>query len=427
MNRALMAVALLVVAGAAACRPGEPGQRPGPARPGAETGALPGREPVVRIGIVIDSETAQVGARGSHSLAIAGGRTLAQGGAAETWMVRAGTAGLEASSASGQQIGPVDGIIRVRADDGVIMIGDRPYRGDVLIQARGGGRLTAINVLDLEAYLLGVVPREIGRLPARDIEAIKAQAVAARTYAVGNLGGRARLGFDFYATVQDQVYGGVLDEDTVVTRAVRETAGRILTYRGQPILAYYSSTCGGRTANIEDAWPWRSPLPYLRSVSDRIPGTEEDYCGFSNRYRWTATWTRAQLLAVLGRTLVAHKRAESPVRRIESVAIAERSRSGTVSVDVHADGQAHRLRADSLRWVLRPESADGAILNSARLHTVEATVHEGGVEGLEVHGAGWGHAVGMCQVGAIGRARAGQRYEEILQAYYTDTQITRLY
>ena len=90
---------------------------------------------------------------------------------------------------------------------------------------------------------------------------------------------------------------------------MRETDGEILTYNGAPILAYYSSTCGGQTAAIEDSWTNRQPLPYLRSVSDRIPGTDEYYCSTSNRFNWTTRWTRAQLLDVLGETLRAHTRA----------------------------------------------------------------------------------------------------------------------
>ncbi|HEX2168209.1 MAG TPA: SpoIID/LytB domain-containing protein, partial [Longimicrobiales bacterium] len=281
--------------------------------------------------------------------------------------------------------------------------------------------------VDLEQYLLGVVPREIGRLPAHMIEAMKAQAVAARTYAIGNLGGRESLGFDFYATVMDQVYGGVEDEDSIVSRAVRETAGEILTYNGTPILAYYSSTCGGRTAAIEDSWPHRQPLPYLRSVSDRIPGTDEFYCSTSNRFTWNTSWTRAGLLEVLSQTLRAHTRgAVQAVSRVDDVRIVDRNESGRATVQLTADGRDYTLRADSIRWVLQPEPGP-AILNSSLLHDMEAETGPDGVESLEVHGGGWGHAIGMCQVGAMGRARAGQSYSEILRAYYTGVELRRLY
>ena len=89
------------------------------------------------------------------------------------------------------------------------------------------------------------------------------------------------------------------------------------------------------------------------------------------------------------------------------------------------DGHEHRIRADSIRWTLRP-TASGS-LNSSKLMEVNATKTDGQVSRLEVRGGGWGHGVGMCQVGAINRAKAGQSYRDILGAYYTDVQITRLY
>jgi stage II sporulation protein D len=272
------------------------------------------------------------------------------------------------------------------------------------------------------------VPREIGRLPANMIEAMKAQAVAARTYAVGNLAARESQGFDFYATVQDQVYGGIADEDSIVSRAVRETRGEILTHDGLPILAYYSSTCGGTTAAIEESWPWRAPLPYLKSVSDRVPGTDQYYCSTSNRFNWTTRWTRDQLLAVLGETLRLHTNGGvRSVRRVDDVRMTDRNSSDRVTVQLTADGTTYTLRADSVRWVLRPQPT-GGILNSSKLAFLEASQgSDGAVQQLEVRGGGWGHAIGMCQVGAMGRARAGHTHEQILRAYYTGVELQRLY
>jgi stage II sporulation protein D len=171
------------------------------------------------------------------------------------------------------------------------MIGERPYRGTVLLQATANGRLTAVNLVDMEGYLLGVVPREIGRVDEDLLEAAKAQAIAARTYAIAHLGRREALGFDVYATVQDQVYGGVIDEHEPVSRAVRETRGEILVYDGRPIEAYYHSTCAGQTAAIEEVWN-DSPRPYLRSVVDVNPETGVAFDHFSNRFRMDATVER---------------------------------------------------------------------------------------------------------------------------------------
>jgi stage II sporulation protein D len=424
MRRAL---SVLLAAGAlASCRAGEPVVSAPPRPPGP---GLPRAQPMVRVGITVDSAAAVVGSSTDFAIRTQNNEVLARGRAGETWTFSAGADGAISGRGPSGATQPRPGPLRIVPEQpGGVTIGGRSYRGEALIISRAASQVTAVNVVELEAYLLGVVPREIGKLPAAMIEAMKAQAVAARTYAIGNLASRESLGFDFYATVQDQVYGGVTDEDTIVSRAVRETRGEILTHGGVPIIAYYSSTCGGTTAAIEQSWPWRAPLPYLRSVSDRIPGTNDYYCSTSNRFNWTTRWTREQLLAVLGETLRVHTRGSvTSVRRIDDVAITDRNASERVTVRLTADGTTYTLRADSVRWVLKPQPT-GGILNSSKLAALDATRgSDGAVEALEARGGGWGHAIGMCQVGAMGRARAGQTHAQILRAYYTDVELTRLY
>lgn len=420
MSRAARALVLTTLL-AAACRPGEPtGPAPSP-------GGLPSREPVVRVGVIVDSATVGVSSSARFTILESSGDVVARGEPGEVFVVRNSGGVLRGQSDRGGQFSGSAQTLRVRAENDTVRLGARPYRGEALVRIADSG-VTAINVLELEAYLLGVVPREIGRRPASEIDAMKAQAVAARTYAVGNMNGRSNLGFDFYATVQDQVYGGASDEDSIVSRAVHETRGEILTHNGRPILAYYSSTCGGRTASIEESWAGRAPLPYLRSVSDRVPGTDQHYCDTSSRFRWQNDWTREELVQVLGETLRAHTRgAVQSVQRVNDVRIVDRNASERVTIDVTADGQTYRVRMDSLRWVLRTEPG-GPILNSSMLLDLEATTGDDGtVEHLHVEGGGWGHAIGMCQVGAMGRARAGQSYREILAAYYTGARLERLY
>jgi stage II sporulation protein D len=265
--------AVLAIAALASCRPGEP-VAPAPPTPRPPVTGLPRAEPTVRIGITVDSAAALVGARTDFTIRAPGNEVIARGRAGETWTFSAGADGRISGRGPSGVTQPRAGPLRVTPEQaGGLIIGARPYRGEALIISRAAGQVTAVNLIELEAYLLGVVPREIGRLPAAMIEAMKAQAVAARTYAIGNLASRASLGFDFYATVQDQVYGGLTDEDTIVSRAVRETRGEILTHGGVPILAYYSSTCGGVTAAIEESWPWRAPLPYQRSKTHPKPPT----------------------------------------------------------------------------------------------------------------------------------------------------------
>lgn len=146
----------------------------------------------------------------------------------------------------------------------------KPYRGriEVFVNSRGG--LTVVNAVSLEDYLLGVVPNELG-LPA--IEAQKAQAVAARTYAVANINGFGSQGFDLLPTVRSQVYRGFSSESKMGTQAVVETRGIVATYQGKPINAYYTSTCGGRTENSENIFDKYEP--YLRGVECSLEGRQQ--------------------------------------------------------------------------------------------------------------------------------------------------------
>jgi stage II sporulation protein D len=347
----------------------------------------------------------------------------------ENWTFTAAGETVIATSPTGNSvsIAPTPAKLQPNAN-GLVKIGDKSYRGEMILRRAGNDRITLINVLDMERYLIGVVPFEIGR-PAGALEAIKAQAIAARTYAIGGMGSRNALGFDFYATVADQVYGGVTGEDTMVSRAVRETRGEIITYQGEPIIAYYSSTCGGRTAAVPEVWPWRNGRPYLKSRSDMMPDGQTAYCQSSNRFRWNVSWTGDSLRHVLQQTL--GTRAGNPsfrINRIDDVRITGTTESGRAeAVNILADGVTHRIPADSIRWILRPDL--NRSLNSSLLLELHALAPNEGeaVSRLEVSGGGWGHGVGMCQVGAIGRARAGQNYRDILQAYYTDVEIKRLY
>jgi stage II sporulation protein D len=376
--------------------------------------------PSVRVGIAVDTPQVTVAATAGFELLTAAGVRLARGGVGESWTFRSEAGGISGHAAgTGARIGPVEGPLVVRPlSGGTLGIHDQPYRGAALIRTAGSGRLTAVNVLDMEDYLLGVVPAEI---PPWEVEAVKAQAVAARTYAMGHMGRREALGFDFFATVQDQVYGGVAREDTLVSRAVRETRGEVLTHEGRPIMAYYHSTCGGHTASIEEVWR-SEPRAYLRGVPDVIPGTERAYCEISNRYRWTERWTRAEALETLARTLAEHAgRPATPLQSLGHISLEGRTRSGrTEQLRVVTGGRTHLVRGDSIRWVLRP--APNRILNSTYRLELESAGGE-----LVVRGGGWGHGIGMCQMGAIGRARAGQDYRQILSTYYRETQLVRLY
>ena len=148
-----------------------------------------------------------------------------------------------------------------------VRLNGKAYRGKLEVFVNSRGTLTVVNVVPLEDYLLGVVPAELG-LP--HLEAQKAQAIAARTYAVANVDTYGNKGFDMVPTVWSQVYKGVSIETAMGSRAVRETRGMIATYQGKPIMAYFTSTCGGRTEDVENVFDTREP--YLRGVECSLEG-----------------------------------------------------------------------------------------------------------------------------------------------------------
>jgi stage II sporulation protein D len=150
-----------------------------------------------------------------------------------------------------------------------VRLNGKAYRGRIEVFVNSRGTLTAVNVVPLEDYLLGVVPNELG-FPS--IEAQKAQAIAARTYAVANIGQFSAQGFDLLPTVRSQVYRGVSSEAAMSTQAVLQTRGIVATYQGKPINALYTSTCGGRTENSENIFEFNEP--YLRGVECSLEGRE---------------------------------------------------------------------------------------------------------------------------------------------------------
>src|SRR5438067_5321118 len=151
-----------------------------------------------------------------------------------------------------------------------VRFNDKPFRGKIEVFANARGALTVVNVIGLEDYVRGVVPNELS-YPA--LEALKAQAIAARTYALKNRGQFASEGFDLLPTTRSQVYRGLTSETSLTSRAVDETRGLIATYNGEPINALYTSTCGGRTEDAENIFP--NAVPYLRGRECAAEGKAE--------------------------------------------------------------------------------------------------------------------------------------------------------
>ncbi|MGQ0723125.1 MAG: SpoIID/LytB domain-containing protein [Candidatus Eiseniibacteriota bacterium] len=309
------------------------------------------------------------------------------------------------------------------AKDGDLVVGSRRVRGVLELSSRADS-LFVVNVLPIEEYLRGVVPREIGGRPEAEREAVAAQAVAARTYTVKRLGQYRSLPFDLYASVQDQVYEGMGGEDPVADLAIRETAGLVLTDRGGPIEAYYSSTCGGHRSDIAAVWPHRQVFASLRGGPDGADG--RSWCSFSPHFAWSETWDGATLSRLVRENVPAQLEIPPGLVRgdLVDVRVARRDPSGRAAeIEYVTTSGSWSVPGDRNRWVLR--RADGSILRSV---LVELEVERRGerVHRVTVTGRGNGHGVGMCQMGAIGRARAGASFREILAAYYPGAETRRI-
>lgn len=164
---------------------------------------------------------------------------------------------------------PIEGIALRPAGELTTVVGKGRYRGRVEVFPNGQGRLTVMNTVELETYLRGVVPKEMGAWEFPAIEALKAQAIAARTYAVANRGKRAKEGFDLVDTVADQVYGGRDGEQSLTDRAVEETRGLVATYGGHPIQALFMANSGGATVDNRFVFGGGA-TPYLQPASNYL-------------------------------------------------------------------------------------------------------------------------------------------------------------
>lgn len=392
----------------------------------------------VRIALTTSGENVQVGGTGSWRIYSRNSTNLVvRGNAGETMRVQAKRGELVVSKSGGSTSrypGPF--LVRATTPGSFVMFEGKRYRGELVITPGDNG-LLVVNRLGVESYLRGVVPLEIGDRKAGEEAAVQAQAVAARSYTYIHMAAAGSRGFDMYGSVQDQVYGGVGAEQAISDAAINTTNGMVLRYAGKIINTPYFSTCGGSTAGVSEVWWRQSDQPYLRPVSDRIPGTDSFYCDPSPRFKWTATFDKNDLRATLEKYLgsvtpgseppVSAGSAARPMTlgAIKSIRVDGRTASDRVaSVSIQTQRGNYVVRGNDVRFVLRTPS--GGLLNSTYFTAETATDEFGEISRLTIRGGGNGHGIGMCQWGAIGRARAGQDYRTILTTYYPGTTVGRI-
>lgn len=342
----------------------------------------------------------------------------------------------------------VDAPVVLEADE-VVRIGSARYRGVAEVGYNSSGKLAGINELPIEQYLYGVVPRELPPVPYGELEAQKAQAVAARTYAMGGMGKRKADGYDLLPTETDQVYGGYNAEHPISSSAVDGTAGIVATYNGTYAQTLYSSTSGGFTANNEDVYN-SAPIAYLRGKPDaergkalehvpslevfkragnptnlRAKGNGDFEADWSRYHRWVVEWSAAEMAEVLSASF------NTTVQQVNEIRVTDRADQGRVRViEFDTDAGVLTSTKDQIRSRLRYITATGshASLRST-LFYIEPVVDPStkATVGWKAYGGGWGHGVGMSQTGAVGMAERGRSYQEILNHYYTGITLEKRY
>jgi len=407
-----------------------------------------GELPNVRIGLLRGCESVCFSGPAGVTIQRLGGDVVTWAPPGERWSLNANGSGMRLVDAERSKEWPIaGGALLLPPEGGVVTlhgvaghwdgVTDRDYRGVVEVRGETGGALAAVNILDIETYLRGVVPSE---MPAKyPLEALKAQAVAARGQSLIKAGRHRREGFDLCATEHCQMYGGATSEDARTDQAVALTWGEVLEYEGRLADTLYSSTCGGHTGANEDYWPDQRPVPYLRGRADydeeaielRFPLSEDavkEYLkygppvncnqpefGKSSKFRWWSVVRREELEPSLEGVV-------GDFGELLDVRVTERVDSGVVrEIAVVGTDALHKIRGGSA-----VRRALGG-LNSASFAIQAIRENDELPVAFAIWGAGWGHQVGMCQVGAAGLADRGWDYQAILSNYYQGCRTVRRY
>ncbi len=351
----------------------------------------------MRVAIEQDVPQVQVGSSTDAVLKDASGRAIAQipAGTALVAQAQGGSISISQWRGNAFWVEPSD-------EQGLVWINNAWYRGRTLVVPTTGG-LTAVNYVDLEQYLYSVVGSEV--FDNWHPEALKAQAVAARTYALYQRQTSSNTVFDVGDTQRWQVYKGVIEESAPTIGAVQATRGQVVTFQGQIINAVFHSSAGGRTEDVENVWS--RPLPYLRGV----PAYDE----LAPEFRWNLMVTAEQARKIapgIGNILSFAPERVAPSGRVITMRVTGDRGSRVVS-------GADLRNAFNLRSTLFTVSPQLPSMASTRSVASAPT-------SFQITGGGFGHGLGMSQWGAQGLALRGMSYRDILRHYYTGTILSRI-
>jgi stage II sporulation protein D len=283
-----------------------------------------------------------------------------------------------------------------------ILINKVIYRGTIIVKLSKNRNLNVINELAVEDYLKGVLPKEVGK--NWSLEALKAQAVISRTYAVKNLNKHICDGFDVCSTVHCQVYGGASAEDKNCNNAVENTKNEVLTFKGELAQTVFHASCGGYTEDPKYVWDWKNETP------DYLKGRKDKYCSESPHNEWTCA---------LSETIIRKKllSAGYKIGSIKKITLSGNTggHAKEFVIITHKDG---KLKLKTYKFRL---AVDSGLIKSAMIKNIKRKGTD-----FVFSGKGWGHRVGLCQCGAKVMAEKGFSYKKILQYYYPKTEIKNI-
>lgn len=428
------------------------------------------RDTVLRVGLYYGSSalpTVTLENSGGFSFGSMNGTAFsaAQAASAASITVKADGGSFTVTDAAGGTVYTASGdTLAIHPADGLTTCKSYRYYGDFVLKQSSSGSLTVINYVTLDNYVKGVLPYEM--TPSWPAEALKAQAVCTRSFALGNLGKHESLGFDLCNTTNCQVYRGVDRATAASDAAVDGTAGQYLMADGKLAIGYYFSCDGGATESNENVWGGE-PISYLRGVEDPYEDTASAYNGV-----WSATLTAAQVASKLnaagysigtvadvrvtrrtatdnvsevtvtdttGKTVVL---TNSKVRTVFGLNSIRYTISGGSSASVDVGLYTGSAQKGGLPYAVGaagnslPGLVTGSVIGKTMLsaagNVLSAAAHGKKLastgpapssDGFTFTGTGWGHNVGMSQAGARAMAEQGFTYDEILKFYFTGIEI----
>lgn len=350
---------------------------------------------LLRVALFYEKSSVEIGADSGYRIEDpATDRVLEEGGRLPATAVQMTPSGIQV----GSSVYPVSGI-RVTTGQREVQVGQKRYHHAVEILKNPAGSLTVINEIDVEDYLKGVLPWESN--PDWPEEALKAQAVASRTYALFENIENKDFPFTLSSDVGSQVYGGKTIEKSRSSRAVEKTRGQILTFQGRIFPAFFHSTCGGRTSRAD--YEWRV------EAHPCLMGAECSFCRASKHYVWKEQFTALEIQNLLAKK--GHRVTGIKEIRSEKPDSSGRPRFFVIN---HSEGSL-KLAANEFRLAV---GAD-------RMRSTRVRIQRAGNDFI-FEGRGWGHGVGMCQFGAKRLAEIGYRYKDILRYYYPGSELRNL-